>query len=463
MTLLWLSPVLLFLGLLASGRVAPLAAALAASLLALPVAHALAPLPLALPDLLDAVGAGAFVALPALPVILAGLFLAGAGRGEAAGGRGYAALSAGCLWLGPFMETATGFGVGYVVAVSAALRAGASGAPALALAAFSQSFVPWGALGIGTMISADLAGLPVAAVQRAAAPLAALAFLLALPLFWRIARVAGHAPTPGERAADAGLAVAQGLLLLAANRVLPVELAGLAALGPVLALRLLLAGPLPPAGVALRAVLPLAALAALLALPRLLPGAGALLGSLALAPVPGLRPFAPLLSPALPMLAAGFLALALAGEAGRTAAHAAAALRRGWRPVAMTLLLVILAVLLVRAGIARAVAAELAALLGPAAPAAAALAGALGGYLTGSNTGAGSLSMPVAAGFATGGAALAAAAVVAGSAFTALSPVRLAMGEALAGRGTAGGALRLLLPWAALQLALAALASVLGA
>lgn len=59
----------------------------------------------------------------------------------------------------PFFESVTGFGVGVVISAPILLAAGFTPLRAATLASWGQCAVPWGALGVGTVIGADLAGL----------------------------------------------------------------------------------------------------------------------------------------------------------------------------------------------------------------------------------------------------------------------------------------------------------------
>ena len=129
MILVWLSPLILFLGLILSGRSALTAGVLGTLCVAL-VAWLAGP---AHPDaaaIARHFAAGAWIGLPATLVIVAGLAFslslekpsdaADAGKPE------HGALAEACLLRGPFLETSTGFGVGYVVAVSGARYASGS-------------------------------------------------------------------------------------------------------------------------------------------------------------------------------------------------------------------------------------------------------------------------------------------------------------------------------------------------
>lgn len=76
----------------------------------------------------------------------------------------------------PFFESVTGFGVAVVISAPILLAAGFSPLKAAVLASWGQCAVPWGALGVGTVIGADLAGMSFGKLSDISA-------LLNLPLF----------------------------------------------------------------------------------------------------------------------------------------------------------------------------------------------------------------------------------------------------------------------------------------
>ncbi len=457
MLILWISPILLFLALIASRAVPALVAACLALALSAIIVIAAGPVAVTVPDYAMMLLAGAWIALPAVLVILAGLYFTevlAAPQTTARTTLSPRALGTTCLFVAPFVETATGFGVGYVVAVSAIIRAGIAPAIALALGAFSQSLVPWGALGIGTKISAAIAGVPVDDVAWRCALITAPILWIMVPVYWRIARGAGIGIERAQRIEDAATVATLSLLLVLTNTILPIELAGLAAIAPVLLYRLwrsegagLLSGP------SLKRAIPYAILMALLAVTKMVPAVSAALATPAFTPGQGAPLFAPLASPAIPLILAAFLGcLGHRQWRGLTAAIAPT-IAKGARACAMTILLVALAWIIVRSGIADAFAQAALDGLGPTAVLLVPVLGALGGYLTGSNTGAGSLAMPVALSVAQSPADLlwiAAATITAGSVFTAFSPVRFAMGQAIAraDRSDTAQALRALAPLA---------------
>src|SRR5215207_9226950 len=76
----------------------------------------------------------------------------------------------------PFFESVTGFGVAVVISAPILLAAGFSPLRAAVLSRWGQCAVPWGALGVGTVIGADLSVMSFRALSDWSA-------LLSLPLF----------------------------------------------------------------------------------------------------------------------------------------------------------------------------------------------------------------------------------------------------------------------------------------
>lgn len=463
MILVWLSPLILFLGLILSGRSA-LIAGLVGTLCAALVAYIAGP---SHPDAAGIIGhfaAGAWIGLPASLVIIAGLAfslsLEKARDNADPAQPEHGALAEACLLRGPFLETATGFGVGYVVAVSGARRLGVDKAPALALATFSQILVPWGALGIGTRISADIAGVSLAALIWRIALATALLGAVLLPLFWRLSRQAGLPPVLSERLEWAGLIALLMVLLIAANLTLPLELAAIAALAPVMLLRFLrVRGWAGLDRVLLGRLAPYIALVVALALMRLVPAIHDWLETPSFKPFADASAFAPLLSPALPLIMIALVVAILRGGTKQALGLMNLTLQRSGRAALLTFLLVGMAWIMVGSGLAGGIGLAVSGVLGSWSAGIVPVAGALGGYLTGSNTGAGAVSMPLATALVPAGEArlaVIAAAVVAGSLLTAVSPVRVTMGQVLIKATTAetGQAMRSLWPWFALVVGL---------
>ncbi len=394
-TLLQAAPLVLLLGLLASGRAGPVVACLLALLATIPAVA------VSLPGgaggvarfLLDETPRALFLGLQPVAVLAGGLLFslaaapAGAATAEATPRRIFVM----ALLAGSFVESVTGFAVGAVFALSALRGMGLAGAPAAAAALLSLNLVPWGGLGPGTMLAAALTGIPLADLSWATA-LPQAAWLMGLPpLLWFILGKAGVAVPRRDRAAQVGLMTAVAALLLLAARFLPMEVVGIAASGPVLLYALWrLDPPRDPAAWrrATAAIGPWAFLTLCLLLARSWGGA------------PAWRPY-----PDLPPVPATHVAIVLWSVSLLLLARRAdgferlrAAMLRLRRPAAALLLYVLLGRWLAGAGAAAALAATLADALGPAAPYAIPPLAVAAGVVTGSNVGSVAALMAVQAG-----------------------------------------------------------------
>ncbi len=387
-------PLLILVALLASGRAGPQLACAAAILATLPAAYlALAPGGNLGSFAIISALQGAWLALIPVGVMAGGLlFHAAIGHAEQSAitrprDQSDTAFDTAFL-LGPFTEAVTGFGVGSVFAVGALRRAGIAGAPGAAMAMIAQIMVPWGGLGPGTAVGAVLAGISAQsmALRNAVQLSAALPFLLGL--FWWWCAAAGVTITPLRRLAQAAWLAALAGLLIGWHFLVPWEVCGLLATGPLLAARSLRANP-PRNAAAWRH-------AAVGAFPYILLAA-VLLGSRAWPNPPALRPLPDM--PALPlnhaMVALWLVAVALLAARRDGLLLAYRALRRMPRTGLTLLLFVLLARTLANAGIPQALAAALAGAFGGLAPYAAPLLAAGGGFVTGTNTGGNSAMMPL--------------------------------------------------------------------
>lgn len=474
MLYVWLSPIIVFLFLCATRVVPALVAALLALILSAVVVIAAGPVTVTAFAFIEMFIAGAWIALPAVLVILAGLYFtevlatANTGSIKSAVAPSVAARDLGttCLFVGPFVETATGFGVGYVVAVSVVMRAGFGPAAALGLGAFSQCLVPWGALGIGTKISAALIAMPVEDVTWRVAIVMMPVLWIMVFFYWRIARLAGVDFSLAQRIEDFATIVVLSVLLIFTSKFLPIELAGMTAIAPVLLYRLWRSAGLQLFSIkAIHNVIPYLLLFTLLAATKLVPDIKAYLSTPAWTPGQGAPLFAPLASPGIALIAAAVLSCLMLGQWRGLSSSIAPTLNKGLRASVLTVLLVALAWIIVRSGIAEAFASAIRDSMDDFAVLVVPILGALGGYLTGSNTGAGSLSMPVAQSVSQSRGVLAwiaAASIMTGSLLTMLSPVRFAMGQAISGASDreAASVFRSLLPFASMIIAISVIATL---
>lgn len=285
--------------------------------------------------------------------------------------------------VGPFFESVTGFGVAVVISAPILLAAGFSPLRAAVLAGWGQCAVPWGALGVGTVIGADLSDMSFGELSDASA-------LLNLPLFviFALCAAAFAGGASGLRRAwpeAAALGIAAGLGTLLTSLLLVPELSG--AIGGLCATFLFIARRrrrLSEAVVPARALAPYALLLALLAAASAGPVAGAL------------ERAGPVLSgPGTPLLVSGAFAAALFGLGIEGAGRALRGTFSQWLPTAGAVLTFVLAGQVVAASGAAGLLASGAASLGPLYPLAAPVFGALGGALAGSNAASNALFMPL--------------------------------------------------------------------
>ena len=457
-TLIWASPLLAVLLLLATGRATTMTASAIGAVLALAVAtSAAAPNPLSLSDAGVVVARGVWLGWLAGSVILGGLFFQQALQREtSAGDDGRVAgaadtaearrrqLFAACFLIGPFTESATGFGVGYVIALGMISRLGLRPLHLLIFGLFSQTLVPWGALAVGTVVGAHLSGLPSVELGLRSAILTVPLLAAWLVLFWHFAAAAGIPSTAGQRLDDAVWTSAAAALLILTNRLLGAEVATVAALGPLIALRFWRdVGVSRTTGRrAAQAAAPYAALALVLIAGRAVPGLQVALASHAVVrpPLPDAADWPVLLHPFVWLMIIPIAHAAIIRRAQAIPPALRATWRHGRRAFAATVLFLVMAQLIAASGTANGLAHEFLQALGPAtAIAVSPLFATIGGLLTGSTTGSNGLFMP--SQMALGAAAglrdlgwLAAVQNTAASAATMLSPIRVSMGCAWLGR-----------------------------
>ncbi|MDR6678716.1 transporter [Pseudomonas oryzihabitans] len=293
------------------------------------------------------------------------------------------------LGLAPLLEAMTGFGVSLIATVPL-LMSLFSRPVGMRLALTGMAIMPWGTLGLATVIGALLAGVPAATLGSHSALLSAPVFFCLSGLALWQARVSGAWPW----CALGLLGTVFVAVLFAINRWLGPELAGVAAglivTGLGLGSTLVRYGRLPPWP---REAWPYLALLGLILAWR---GLCSLSGWDALWVIRGQQvSWKPLASPGLALALVTLLQVC-----GRTASPAlpwAGLVRRARVPLTTILLFLLLSQILVKAGFLLETQRLLQAMSGLAlAPTLALLAG-LAGYLTGSNVGGNSLIMPVAA------------------------------------------------------------------
>jgi len=445
-TLLALLPLLLVLGLLASGRVGALVAGLAglSATLAASTTTVLGERGgAALSALfLHESAAGLWLSWHVIAIIAAGMFFhrCQQARGANANGRALPAnprrLWSVCFLLAPFSEAVTGFGVGYIIALAALTRLGLKGLPALLLGLYSQSLVPWGALATGTTVGATLAGLTPNELGLGSALLQVPIHAFYLMLYWRFAGSAGFSTTPAQKLDDAlWTALLLGLILLF-NFYSDVEIAGAAPLALLLALRFWRDERPDRArlATALHANAPYVALTAALCATRLLPPLRDFLKPLwAMRPFDNQPAFAPFYAPGFWLVSIGIVVVLASGAS--LVSVLVDTVRGAWRSCAVTLLFVVMAQFYVGSGMAQAIAEALRSTAGQAAALSVPLLAGVGGFLTGGGSAANAMLMPMvtalARAIAVDPAWIAAVQNSVTTNLTMLSPIRVSMGMAI--------------------------------
>ncbi len=455
-TLLALLPLLLVLGLLASGRASALAAGLAGLSATLAVSAVLVTARQGGEVLgslfLRETSSGLWLSWHVIAIIAAGMFFyrCQQARGSSANGATLPAnprrLWAVCFLLAPFAEAVTGFGVGYIIALAALRRLGLGGLQALLLGLYSQSLVPWGALATGTTVGATLAGLTPNQLGLSSALLQMPIHALYLVFYWRLAREAGLAASLAQKIDDAlWTALLLGLVWLF-NFYSDVEIAGAAPTALLLALRFWRDERPDRARLvaALQANAPYVALTLALCATRLVPPVRDFLRPLwAMRPFDNQPAFAPLYAPGFWLVSIGVIVVVLArASLGRVLAETA---RGAWRSCAVTLLFVVMAEFYVGSGMAQEIAEALRAAAGRDAALAVPLFAGVGGFLTGGGSAANAMLMPMvtalARAIAVDPAWIAAVQNSVCTNLTMLSPIRVSMGAAILSLATSDAAL----------------------
>ena len=469
MYVLWSLPALTVIGAIASGRMNTTLAAVLGLVAAIPVALFAAPAPYSAAQLATALERGLWIGWIITPYILGGLlFWQMAAQGRSAPGKGGDPAPAfdpigrrrllffACFLVGPFAESATGFGVGMLGTVMLIRPLGLKARETMVFALLSQTLIPWGAMGSGTLLASAYARVPPAQLALYAMAPVALLMMVWMWLFWRTADRVGLQAPASERGREAGWMAVSLALLAAATTLLGPETALLAAYGPLIVLRFL-ADRRPDGKQALQAArqtLPYIALIACLVATRLLPGLNQALANLAdfrpYADLPAWMPFLHAGS----WLIAGALAMALGpARRGQLASQARSAWTTGRHAVLSVFLFAMMAETLAGAGISQAYADGLFSalhdwtiLITPV------LAGAFG-ILANSGNAPNSLFMPSQLSLAlqAGLNVPAAAALlhVSGTSMGIFSPVRMSIAAGLAhGRGQERSVYVLLLPFA---------------
>lgn len=471
--LIWLLPALSVAAAIASARLSTSGAALLGLALAIPIAMFTGPLPFGGAAVQLSLSRGLWIGATITPYILGGLLFwqlaaqpVTAPADEPAPAPTPLALRRriffACFLVGPFAESATGFGVGMLGTVALLRGLGFTPRQLMIFALLSQTLIPWGGMGSGTLLAAAYARLPATEVGLYSIIPTALLMPVWLTLFWCTARQAGLAAPLGECLREIGWIVAGLILLTPTTAVLGPETALLAAFGPLIIVRHLIdqRPDLRQLRATVRQILPYLLLITALVLTRLLPTLREPLASLGrMAPFADLPTWSPFLHAGSWMIAGGFATALLRGQGNRLGSELRSAWQTG-QPAIMTLLLfAMMAEVLSAAGISKAFADGMfAALKTGSVLATPIVAGVFGILANGSNAPnslfmSAQLALALQSGLSV--AALVALQHVSGSGMSFFSPVRMTIAASLAGgQGQERQVYALLLPFAAAGFAL---------
>lgn len=376
---LWALPALAVVASIASGRLNTTSAAVVGLLIAAPVAALTGPVPFGWAQLSLALARGLWIGTTITPYILGGLLfwqVAAASTasasvdvapvtavGSAAGATAVRSqrrlLFFACFLVGPFAESATGFGVGMLGTVALIRGLGIAPPQLMVFALLSQTMIPWGAMGSGTLLAAAYARIPAAQLGLYSMVPVSLLMGVWLTLFWRTAGQAGFAAPASERLQEAVWTVMTLALMAPATRYLGPETALLAVYGPLIVLRYLMDGRLERASLAMtvRQVLPYVLLIGGLVLTRALPPVREALATFwVVKPFNDLPAWSPLLHAGTWLLLGGVLTGLLRGQRHRLGLEARAAWRTGKHAVMALVLFAMMAEILSAAGISLAIA-----------------------------------------------------------------------------------------------------------
>jgi len=334
-----------------------------------------------------------------------------------------------CFLVGPFIESATGYGVGGVVALSVISGMGLRGVDAVVLSLLSQILVPWGALAVGMYVGSGITHIPAMELSYRTAVMILPVLWIFQVHFWLTLRRLGQSITMGQICEDGFALSVFCCTLLIATRYLAPEVALFVAAGvPLVAKWMIDERPTGATikGAAMRA-LPYIILCALLVVTRVWSPLAAALRSVGrLTPFPDVATFSIFYSAAFWLIACATV-FALAGASpGAPRRFLRQSWTGAWRPAAVTLCFITMAQLLIAAQAPNVIGASLKGAFGSYAVLLAPAIGSGAGLVTGSNATAVAMFMAIVVDM---GKALpvwtAALQNVAGSTFTLLSPVRV--------------------------------------
>lgn len=466
--LVWTLPAVAVIVLIASGRFGTLSASVAGVCVALVVALVSAPQVFLAANAAVSLLRGAWIGWTVVPYILGGLLFwqmairpgnaampVEADPGNARARRRL--LFTACFLIGPFAESATGFGVGIIGTMVLVRRLDVAPIYLLYFGLLSQTMILWGGMGSGAIIAAAFAGTdPTSLVVDTSVFVVAFnAFWL--PLYWRLADKAGIATDWRGCLGEAGWLGFSLAAVVAATALLGPETAMLAAYGPIIVLRYI-ADERPnrrALALALRRMAPFVFLIGWLVLTRLFTPMTRFLEETArMQPFVGVPAWSPLFHAGTWLVVGAILTGLLRGHTSAFGAEIRAAWKTGRLAVLTVITFSMMAELLSGSGIAKGLAEGMFAALGAWAVVLTPQLSAVFGALANSGNAANGLFMASQVSLATG-AGLNVAAVIALQQAAALSlnmvsPVRMSIVCGLAGTpGRERDAYRAMFPFAA--------------
>lgn len=245
---LWTLPAIATIVSIASGRLGTLPASIVGLLMALIVALTSAPQVFLASDAAISLLRGVWIGWTVVPYILGGLLF-----WQMAIRPGNATmpvetvlddprtkrrlLFTACFLIGPFAESATGFGVGIIGTMMLVRRLNVAPIYLLCFSLLSQTMILWGGMGSGVIIASAFGRTDPNTLALNTSVFLVAFHVFWLPLYWFMANAAGVTADWRERANEAAWLGASLAAVIGATALLGPETAMLAAYGPIIVLR----------------------------------------------------------------------------------------------------------------------------------------------------------------------------------------------------------------------------------